>query len=109
MASSHSDGSQTATLDTEHTLATITTPGIYQLQVDLNNMVLGDVLIVRSKLKVRSTGTTRLLTTSRYAHVPSELVAVTIPVVATNEVVFTIEQTDGTGRAYPWEVVQLDG
>jgi len=109
MTASNSDGSQTAVISTEHTLGTITTAGTYQLQVDMNALANGDTVVLRTKLKVRSSGTTRLMYEDSYSHVQSQLVAVTIPAAATNEVVFTLEQTAGTGRAFPWEIVQLDG
>jgi len=108
MATSNSDGSQTATIDTEHTLATITSAGTYVLLVDTVNLALGDKLTLRAKTKVRSVGTTRLAYEAFYAHAQSEPVKVSIPVPSTNEIVFTLEQTDGTGRAFPWEIVQLD-
>lgn len=108
MTATYSDGSQTATISTEHTLATITADGTYQLQVDCNAMALGDITELRAKLKVRSTGTTRLLYVHRLAHVQSPPVVVTVPVASTNELVFTLTQTAGTGRAFPWEIVQLD-
>lgn len=107
MATSHSDGSQTATISTEHTLATITTAGTYVLMVDTNNMALGDKLTLKVKVKVQSTGTTRLAFTANYAHVQGEPVKLSIPVASTNEIVFTLEQTAGTGRAFPWEIVSL--
>lgn len=106
MATSNSDGSQTAT-GGEDTLATITTSGSFVLGLDANNMALGDTLVVRVKLKVRSTGTTRLAFERTYANVQSEPVILSIPVASTNEIVFTIEQTAGTNRAYPWEIWEL--
>jgi hypothetical protein len=108
MTITHSDGSQTATISTEHTIATITADGSYAFQLDCNAMALGDVLIVREKLKARSAGTTRLIQSSRFAHVQAEPTKIFIPRPSTNEVVYTIEQTAGTGRAFPWEIVQLD-
>ena len=107
MATSNSDGSQTATVTTEHTLATITDAGTYVLLVDTVNMELADKLVLRAKTKVRSTGTTRLAYEAKYEHVQSQLVKISIPIASVNEIVFTLEQTEGTGRAYPWEIVSL--
>ena len=107
MATSNSNGSQTATVTTEHTLATITTSGSFVIGVDASNMALGDELILRVKLKVRSTGTTRLAYEATYAHVQNEPVILSIPVASTNEIVFTLEQSAGTGRAFPWEIWEL--
>ena len=107
MATSNSDGSQTAVISTEHTLGTITTAGSFVLMVDTNAMALGDKLTLRAKVKVRSTGTTRLAYTANYAQVQGDPVKLSIPIASTNEVVFTLEQTAGTGRAFPWEIVEL--
>ena len=107
MATSNSNGSQTAVISTEHTLATISTSGSFALGIDANAMVLGDELVVRVKLKVRSVGTTRLAYEATYTHVQGEPVILSIPVASTNEIVFTIEQTAGTGRAFPWEIWEL--
>jgi len=107
MPTSNSNGSQTATIDTEHTLATISTDVTAVIGVDLNALVLGDTVILRVKLKVRSAGTTRLAYEAVYSNVQHELVALSVPVASTNEIVFTLEQTDGTGRAFPWEIWEL--
>ena len=104
MATSNSNGSQTAVITTEHTLATITTDGSFVIGIDAANMTLGDELIIRVKLKVRSVGTTRLAYEATYAHVQNEPVILSIPVASTNEIVFTLEQTTGTGRVFPWEI-----
>ena len=109
MATSKANGEQTAVISTEHTLSTITDAGSYVLHVDLNNLANGDTVILRAKVKTRSTGTTRLAYRAVYSHAQEELVAISIPITSVHEVVYTLEQTDGTGRAFPWEVIQLDG
>lgn len=108
MATSEADGSQTAVIDTEHTLATIATDGSFVLYVDTNAMVDGDVLELRAKVKVRSVGTTRTILLGTYQHAQTnESVKASIPVASINELVFTLKQTAGTGRAFPWEIVKL--
>ena len=104
MATSNDDGSQTATGGEDTLSSPITVAGSYVLMVDTSAMVNGDKLILRAKTKVRSVGTTRLAT---YSHAQSDPVKLSIPIASTNEVVFTLEQTAGTGRAYPWEIVEL--
>ena len=106
MATSVNDGSQTAT-GGEDTLDTITAAASYVLMVDTSNMALGDKLTLRAKVKVRSVGTTRLAYTASYAQVQGDPVKLSIPIASTNEVVFTLEQTAGTNRAYAWEIVSL--
>lgn len=107
MATSNSNGSQTAVISTEHTLATITASGSFVLGLDASNMALGDELVVRVKLKVRSVGTTRTAYEARYTNTQGIPVILSIPVASTNEIVFTIEQTAGTGRVFPWEIWSL--
>ena len=107
MATSNSDGSQTAVISTEHTIGTITTSGSFVIGVDASALALGDELIIRAKLKVRSVGTTRLAYEATYSHAQGEPVILSIPVASTNEIVFTLEQTAGTGRAFPWEIWEL--
>ena len=52
--------SQTATITTEHDLATVTDPGVYVLVVDIAAMVAGDVTELRIYGKARSSDTERL-------------------------------------------------
>lgn len=108
MTTSHSNGSQTTSGTTEHTLGTITTAGVYQLQLDLNDMVNSDILEVRVKIKVRSTGTTREVFQSIHGHIQTSPVLITAPIAITNEVVFTVKAAAGT-VTIPWEIIQVDG
>jgi hypothetical protein len=107
MATSKASGSQTAVITTEHTLSTVTDAGTYALYVDTNAMVLGDILELRVKYKATAAGTTREFMVATYAHVQGQPVKASIPVASINECVFTLKQTAGTGRAFPWEVVEL--
>lgn len=104
----NTSGSQTATINTEHILsgAAITTPGIYQLKVDLGALVAGDVVELRMYGKVRATDTERLMwgPVSYGPIVPSGLIAVSPADVTAASVKFTLKQVAGTGRAFPWAV-----
>lgn len=91
----------------EQTLATITTAGNYELNVDLAAMAVGDVVVVRAKKKVLSTGTTRTYLVGVYANTQSSPVAVTPPITCVNELVLTVEHTAGTSISVPWEVRAL--
>ena len=97
-------GTQTATIDTEHTLDTETGGGTYFLQVDCNAMALGDELVLRVKTKTLTGSTSRLLHEVAYAHVQGEPNKIIGPIVAPHEIIFTLEQEAGTGRAYDFEV-----
>ena len=104
---SNSNGSQVATVTTEHTLATISADGTFVLAVDVNALANDDTLELRVKLKVRSVGTTRLAYIATFKHAQTELVKISIPVASTNEIVFTLKQTTGTSRTFPWEIWEL--
>lgn len=106
MATSNSNGSLTAT-GGEDNIQTITTSGSFVLTIDTNAMALGDEIVIRVKHKVRSVGTTRLYDEVVYAHNQDRQVKISIPAPSTNEVVFTLEQTAGTNRTYPWEILEL--
>lgn len=101
-----SSGSQTAVISTEHTLATVTAPGVYVLVVDTNAMVNGDVLELRVKRKVRTGDTTRVAYYATYAHAQGadNNIKLSVPIPSPFEFVATLKQTAGTGRAFPWSV-----
>ena len=107
MATSKASGTQVAVISTEHTLSTITDAGTYVLYVDTNAMVLGDELELRVKTKVTSGGTTREFLIAVYANPQGQPVKASIPVASINEAVFTLKQTAGTGRSFPFEVIEL--
>lgn len=99
------DGSQTATLTTEHTLLDNTgaaTAGYYQLVVDTVNLLTGEDLELLIYEPARSGGTVRV--TERIFLTG----ALGDPIVKSNMhacpfgVKVTLKQTGGTGRAFPW-------
>jgi hypothetical protein len=98
---------QTATIDTEHTLDTETTAGVYVLVVDMANLVNGDIVILRAKTKYASGGTSRLAFSATYAHVQAEPNKYSPPIPTDTEIIFTLEQTDGTGRDFPWNLLKV--
>lgn len=108
MPTQKTSGTQTATVTTEHTLATITDAGTYVLAVDTINMVNGDILELRAKVKVLSGGTTRQYVLAVYANAQGDPIKMSIPVPTLHEVVYTLKQTAGAaGRDFPWEVILL--
>lgn len=102
----NTSGSQTATISTEHTLATITAAGIYQLKVDLGNLAAGDTVELRVYGKVRSGDTERLEwgPVSYGPIVPSMLIPVSPAIVTAVSFRATLKQVAGTGRTFPWAV-----
>lgn len=101
------DGSQTATISTEHSLATLAGSGTRVVAVDLSAMVAGDVTVLRIKTAVRSGGTERTLYTATFAGPTGEPVVFSPPAPLANGGEVTLQQTAGTGRAYPWAVYLL--
>lgn len=105
---SNQSGSQTAVINTEHSLGSaITTAGVYVLVVDCNALVNGDVLELRAKTKAKTGSTSRLAYYVTYANAQTELNKYSVPVPVDTEVVFTLKQTAGTGRAFDWNILAL--
>ncbi len=103
----HETGSQTAVIDTEHTLNTTspeTTDGVYQFVVDTALMVNGDTVIIRVKEKARSGDTIRQIFAASFSHIQSDPLFVSPTFILLHGWDFTLEQTDGTGRAFPWSI-----
>jgi hypothetical protein len=92
---------------TEHTLTTQTTAGVYVLVVDMVNMVVGDITILRIKTKYTAGGTSRLAYIATFAGVQSEANKYSIPVPVDAEIICTLEQTDGTGRDFYWNLILI--
>lgn len=100
-------GTQTATIDTEHTLDTETTAGVYVLVVDMSNLAAGDVVTLKLKTKYASGGTSRLAFQATYANAQGEPNKYSPPIPVDTEIVCTLEQTDGTGRDFYWNLLTV--
>lgn len=101
-------GSQTATVTTEHTLATVTDAGVYQLAVDVNNMAGGatpDILELRVYGKARTGDTERLIDLHTLVGAQtSKPLFQGKPYISPHHMKVTLKQTQGTGRAFPWAI-----
>ena len=104
---SSGSGTQTATLDTEHTLDTETTAGVYVLVVDMNNLVDGDVVILKMKTKNKTGSTSRLAYQATYANAQTEINKYSPAIPVDTEIICTLEQTDGTGRDFDWNLLKM--
>lgn len=107
MLTVHSAGTQTAVIATEHTLATVATSGVFVIQLDLSNMVVGDYAEVVVKVRQTSGGAYKQQSYSLYAHAQADVIQQSVPIVAPYGVEFTLKQTAGTGRDFPWLVATL--
>lgn len=105
--SEHATGSQTAVISTEHTLngtTPETTDGIFQIFVDVANMVAGDILELRIKEKARTGDTQRQVLVATLAGAQSDPLWVSPSLILMNGWDVTLKQTAGTGRAFPWSI-----
>ena len=110
--SADASGTQTAVIGTEHTLDDVAAAGTYTLHVDTVNMAAGDVLELRAYQIVLTGGTRRVAYLSRFfdAQPTDDLIKISVPI--SNELTdagslrFTLKQTAGTGRAFPWKVLK---
>jgi hypothetical protein len=105
-------GSQTCTVSTEHTVtSTITAAGTYVFKVDLNAAANGDIFEFRTKSKVRAADTQRNVDYWTVANVQSDFPvfeSIPIAIAVSENLDCSMKQTAGTGRAVPWEVMQID-
>jgi hypothetical protein len=99
-------GTQTATINTEHTLDTDTTNATYCGMVDLTNLANGDVVELRIYTKVLSGGSLDLAWKGTYAQAGFILVAQSPFVPSDQSLKFTLKQTAGTGRAFDWKLLR---
>lgn len=109
MASVKDSGSQTCTISTEHTLATITDPGVYQLALDLSALADGstpDILTVRVYGKARSSDTERLAESWEFIGAQGRPLWRSNPELSPHSYRVTITQSQGTGRDVPWAVYE---
>lgn len=103
----NTSGSQTAVISTEHDLATVTSAKVLQLVVDVSAMVSIDVLELRIYGKARTGDTERLLYFATFAQPQTLALVASLAVVSPHHARFTLKQTAGTGRAFPWAVYEL--
>lgn len=101
-----SSGSQAATISTEHTLDAPTTSATYVLHVDTVNLVLGDLVELRVYDMVDGSNYRQVWKAS-YQHAQINNGKASPPIAVTTQAKFTLKQTAGTGRAFPWSVRRI--
>jgi len=99
-------GSQTAVINTEHVLASPTTNATYDFEVDTVNLVLGDLLELRCYDMVDGTNY-RQVFKGTYQHPQINNAKKSPPIVIITQGKFTLKQTAGTGRVFPWSVRRI--
>jgi hypothetical protein len=100
-------GSQTATIGTEHTLATITTNKSFVAYVDCNALAAGEYVELKIKRDARAADATRTMHTRIVSWLEASITPIIkLPVdsAGAGEYVGTLKQLNGTGRAFPWAI-----
>jgi hypothetical protein len=103
----------TTTIGTEHTLTSVNQAGVFVLYVDLAALAAGDVVELRAYKIVRTGGTARVVQFQTFtgAQPSSGLITVSIPLANdltdTDALTFTLTQTFGTARSFPWAVLKV--
>jgi hypothetical protein len=70
-------------------------------------MVNGDVVTFKLKTKYATGGTSRLAFSATYAHAQADPNKYSPPIPVDTEIVATLEQTDGTGRDFYWNLLKV--
>jgi hypothetical protein len=105
-------GTQTATVGTEHFLTSPNVVGTFTFHVDTINMAAGDIVELRVYQMVLTGGTQRVAYFTTYSDAQSadDLIKISVPIsnelTDTNSLRFSLKQTAGTGRAFPWKVLK---
>lgn len=103
----HESNTASPSLDTETTLNSTTpetTVGVFQLVVDVSAMAAGDVTIIRIKEKATSGGTQHKCDQYTIVGAQSKPLWISPSYMFLHGWDFTLEQTDGTARSYPWSI-----
>lgn len=108
----YASGTQSATVTTEHFLSSPNVAGTFTLHVDCVNMVATDVLELRIYQMVLTGGTQRVAYYCRCegAQPTDDLIKISVPIsnelTDTNSLRFSLKQTMGTSRNFPWKVLK---
>ena len=95
--------------DNELDLATTTTPGTYQLVIDVNALPNDEELIIREYQKVLSGGTERLSNEWHLHHAQGLPIYYAPPVAIDIHLRYSLEiiQPSSTSRSFPWKILDL--
>lgn len=103
-------GTQSATLDTIHSLNNETTFGVYQCYWNLTNLAKGDVVRCFITTKVLTGDSEEIIFEGVYANdMSNSPIVCSPPFVSEFSCTMKLEQTDGTGRSFPYAMYRLDG
>jgi hypothetical protein len=102
----HDSGTLTATVGTEHVLGTAddATDGVYQLVVDVSALQAGDRVEFALREKATSSGTKRRTVIGAALGPATDTLYVSDSFLLLHGWDFTLTQTAGTGRSFPWSI-----
>jgi hypothetical protein len=86
------------------TLGSITTDGVYQPQLELNNLAKGDIFEFKVYEKVTSGSTQRVIYTARFANAQAEPVWVGPSLILIHGWTMSLTKISGTDRAISWSI-----
>lgn len=107
----YATNTQAASIGTEHFLSSPNVAGKFKLILDLSNMLEGDYLEVRRYKMAVTGGTSRVIDVTIFQGAPitdgaiAESAEIWNDLTDTNACRFSIKQTLGTGRNFPWSVL----
>ena len=100
-------GTQTAVIDTEHTLATRTDNKFYSAYIDLTNMQAADIVEIRVSVVAKTAGAHILYFLGTYSGVQVNPLIYIASLPSDLSWKLTLTQTDGTGRNYDFKVYEV--
>lgn len=109
----YASGTKKSEIGVEQTLSAPSEPGTYQLEIDCSVLAALDVLELRIYNRVLSAGTLRVFYYMNYqgAQPADDMGKVSVPVsndLSESEALkFTLKQTAGSPREFPWKVLRF--
>lgn len=102
-------GSQTAVVNTEHSLSQVTGVGIYVLEVDTSALAAGDTLQVAVKTTCRPADDLKPAYVEELTgvQVNQNWHSVPVPLASGDQIAATILQNAGTAKAFPWNLMRM--
>ena len=108
----YAQGTLSSNVGSEDFLSSPNVAGTFTLHVDTVNMVAGDVVELRVYQMVLTSGTSRVAYFASYSgvQVADDLIKISVPVsnelTDTNALRFSLKQTYGTSRNYPYKILR---
>jgi hypothetical protein len=101
------NGTQTASIGTEHTLSNPVTNKFFTAYVDLTNMAAADVVEIRVSMIVKVAGSYIQYFLQTYSGVQTDPIVYIPPLPSDIGYKLTLKQTAGTGRTYDWKIFEV--